>query len=178
MERIISYILLFLCISVNAQNVWQQDTVIAANGKSPEQIINCATQWAASSFAQFSPDISNDENSVNIILNIPFDIKNFSYAAGSGYLIGHIKIQAKDGRFKIEMYNFNHTSTSRSYAEWWSMGLILENTPEQWVDGAKWKQKREVYKRIIEALNKLKLSTFISAAEYIPSCTPKEEEDW
>ena len=178
MKRIIAYILLFFCISVNAQNVWQPDTVITAPGKTPEQIVNCATQWASSTFAQFSPIISNDGNSITITLTLPFKIKNMSYSAGSGFLGGQIRIQARDGRFKIGMSNFNHTSSNISYNDWWSMGLILESTPEQWVNGFKWKQKREVYKRILETLNKVKDSTFISAAEYIPSCTPIVEEDW
>lgn len=165
-------------LGCNAQNVWQQDTVISTPGKSKQQIINCAKQWATSSFAQFSPTIFNDENSITINLSLPFEIKNMSYAAGSGKLIGQIKIYAKDERFKIELSNFDHVSSNPRYTEWWSMGLILENTPEQWANGAKWKQKREVYKRILEALNTLKISTFNSAAEYIPACTPIEEEDW
>lgn len=58
------------------------------------------------------------------------------------------------------------------------MGLILEETPEQWAKGLKWKQKREVYKRVLEKLNKLKDASFKSAAEYIPNCTPKANDDW
>ncbi|MCH5346137.1 MAG: DUF4468 domain-containing protein [Muribaculaceae bacterium] len=179
MKKLISLLLFVLsCVSVNAQDVWQPDTVISAQDKTPEQILICSSQWAATTFAQLSPTISSDDNSVVILLNIPFKINNMTWAAGSGYITGQIKIQARDGRFKVTLSNFNHFSTSTQSPDWWSMGLILESTPEQYQKGLKWKQKREVYKRVLEDLNEFKEFVFTSAATQIPNCSPKEEEDW
>lgn len=168
-----------LCaFGIKAQNVWQPDSVIQAPNKTPEQIIACATQWASTYFAEFSPAITSDETSLTVMLNLPFSINNMTWAAGSGYITGQVKIQAREGRFKIALSNFNHSSTSRQYPDWWSMGLILESTPEQWVKGMKWKQKREVYKRVLEELTAFSKSVFTSAATTIPNCTPTVEEDW
>ena len=178
MRKLIFLILLIVSLGIRAQNVWEQDTVVNAPDKTPEQIVSCATQWAATNFAQFSPVISTEGNTVTIILDLPFNIKNLSYSAGSGYITGEIKIQTREGRFKITLSNFNHFSTNNSYADWWSMGLILDSTPQQWVKGMKWKQKREVYKRVLEKLNEFSESVFNSAANQIPNCVPKEEEDW
>lgn len=178
MKKIIVLLISLCAFVTNAQNVWQPDTVIQADGKSPDQIIACATQWASSNFAEFSPVISTSETSLTVMLNLPFSINNMTWAAGSGYITGQVKIQARDGRFKIVLSNFNHFSTNRQYSDWWSMGLILESIPEQWSKGMKWKQKREVYKRVLEKLNNFSQSVFDSAATYIKDCTPIMEEDW
>lgn len=178
MRKIFILLMVLCAFGIKAQNVWQPDSIIQAPDKTQEQIIACATQWAASNFAEFSPTITSDETSLTVMLNLPFKINNMTWAAGSGYITGQVKIQAREGRFKISLSNFNHFSTNKQYTDWWSMGLILESTPEQWIKGGKWKQKREVYKRVLEKLNSFSQSVFTSAATSIPSCTPVVEEDW
>lgn len=178
MKQKLFVLFLTLASFCQAQNVWSPDSVIQAPGKSAQEIAKCATQWASTAFAQFSPAISTTDDSVIINVVLPFNINNLSYAPGSGSITGAITVRARDGRFKIGFDQFNHTSSCIQSQDWWSMGLILEDIPEQWVKGWKWKQKREVYKRILEKLNQLADSIFESAGNNIPSCSPIIEKDW
>lgn len=179
MKKLLFLIFTVLAITSNAQNVWAPDSVIQCPGKSVNEIISCATNWALLHFAEDSPSITTNDNVITIELQkIPFEIKNLTWQAGSGYLTGFVNIEAKEGRFKIRLLNFNHFSSNRQYNDWWTMGLIADGIPEKYQKGAKWKQKREVYKRVLEFLNNLKEDSFKSAAEFVQNCNADEEEDW
>lgn len=174
---------LFICsfigavLCANAQNVWQPDSVIQCKGKSAQEITEIAYSWASSYFATLSPVVDKIDNQVIVAINMPFQINNPSWAAGSGMVSGVVKIVARDGRFKIRCENFSHVSSTPKYSDFWSMGTVLEECPEMYKKGMKWKQKREVYKRLLEKLNKFAEQLFIDASD-IENAVLVEEEDW
>lgn len=180
MKRLAFFILLMCsCFySMSAVELWQRDSVFQCPGKSAQEITMSAKAWANSYFAIVSPIVSAHDNVVFVYLDMmKFSISNWHWAAGSGYLSGMVRIIAREGRYKVVLSNFNHISADPDYSNWWSMGTILEDIPEEWKHGWKWKQKREVYKRVLEKLNSLANSTFKDASEIITRKT-KVEDDW
>lgn len=180
MKRLAFFILLMCsCFySMSAAELWQRDSVFQCPGKSAQEITMTAQAWADSYFAIASLTVIVKENVVTVYLNmIPFKISNLNWAAGSGYLSGMVQIIAREGRYKVVISHFNHISSNTEYNDWWSMGTILEDIPEEWKHGWKWKQKREVYKRVLEKLNSLANSTFKDASEIITR-RAKIEDDW
>lgn len=174
-------VLLSMSANVSAQALWSAEKVIQVPGKTADEIAACAENWLAVELAQLGAEVTRVGDEVIAPLIIDFKINNITYSAGSGLLTGKVTIKCRDGRCKIIMDDFRHASTNPQYSDWWSMGTILQETPEAWQKGLKWKQKREVYKRVLEYLEKNSGQLFVNAESGIPACSAAKSssnDDW
>ncbi len=183
MKNIFLIGILSLCFSnlAIAQEPIVRDSVIQMQGMNPTQIYDGVKKWFVVSCVDARDVIQIDDPANGSIVGklfFPFEIKNMTYAAGTGFVSVVVDIKIRDGRFKIKMSDFNHTSTHPTYSEWWSMGFVREEVPEEWKKGMKWKQKREVYERLLPTIEEYIKNKFTSLSDYLKTYTPSEEEDW
>lgn len=183
MKKIFLIGILSLCFSnfAFAQEPIVRDSVIQMQGMNPTQIYDGLKKWFVVSCVDARDIIQIDDPANGSIVGkffFPFEIKNMTYAAGTGFVSVVVDIKIRDGRFKIKMSDFNHTSTHPSFSEWWSMGFVREEVPEEWKKGMKWKQKREVYERLLPAIEQYVQQKFVSLSDYLKTYTPSEDEEW
>ena len=183
MKKILLLLVVCLCASaVKAQNAYERDTVIQVPNLNTTQIYEGLRNWFITSFKKDSRDIIqiDDPQNGSIIakLHYPFVIKHITWAGGSGVVEFVLDLKIRDGRFKIKLRDFFHTSTSDIGASSWSMGLIKEALPQEWEKGWKFKQQREVYKRLLPDIDTYSTVIISGIDAYMQSYKPSDEEDW
>jgi len=183
MKKIILFLIFAICLcNAKAQKAYERDTVIQVPGKSIEQIYEGLRTWFISSFEKDSRDIIQVDDPANgsIVtkLHFPFVIKHLTWAGGSGYVTCMLDLKIREGRYKIKLYDFIHTSTNNPNVTNWNVGLVTEELPKEWEKGMKYKQEREVYKRLFPKVTTFADAIILSIDAYMKSFTPSEEEDW
>ncbi len=106
------------------------EKVIKVDSIQKQFIYNGIKEWIGMNFVSSKNVIEVDDKDVGIIIInalTDYSMGKLRYLAYEGYLRYTIKLQIKDGRFKIEITNFTHqVNNSPSY---WSIG-ILSNSEE------------------------------------------------
>lgn len=145
MKKVLWLMLFCISVSLSAQETSEEELsftkVVQADNKSKSELYPIIKTWVASSFKSARDVIQlDDENNGILVCRGSFDYKcpggiNYMYIAG--YVTYTLKIQVKDGRYKVDMSKFSHYSTSTKYTEEWCMGLIT--TREKYRDKALYK---------------------------------------
>lgn len=167
---------LLIAAMVQAQDPVACSEVIQMEGLSQREIYNTAKNWLITSFKSAKDVIQMDDVEGGLIIgkgSTDYKNKSITYAASSGYISFVIKIQARDGRFKITVSDYRHTSTHSQYGDFWSMGLITD----QPFDG-KGKQGLKVYEDVYPKSITHCSYMIESIKKFFESNAIKEEDDW
>lgn len=121
-------------LAIMALNSYSQEEaikfseVVNEEGKTVQELYPIIKAWIASSFKSANDVIQMDDPNNGIIICkcvfkyiYPGGIK---YANMDGYVTYTLKLQVRDGRYKINIEDFLHRSGAVQFTEHWSMGLI------------------------------------------------------
>lgn len=175
MKKLLLMLMLTLSFGASAQVKYEVDTVLQAPGKSKQQIYNALKVWLAD-WMRDSKDVSRIEDENNGILMgkcaVPFDVKGVQVRYLSGLINFSIRIDVREGRYKVRMYNWWHEAFKSKY---WSVYEIYTTVP----DGLKW-NPRTVYRMFLPKFfpfaEELKRRTFSTMQEWITNETT--DDDW
>lgn len=131
MRKLLFLIIAFFTIGAFAQgNPIKFDKVIQAEGKNVSVLYPTIRAWVATTFnsAQDVLQMDDAQNGIIICKGV------FDYRAPGGvtfrYIDGWVhytlKIQVRDGRYKVTMSNFTHEASSLEWKSTWSFGLITD----------------------------------------------------
>ena len=132
MRKLLFLIIAFFTIGAFAQgNPIKFDKVIQAEGKNVSVLYPTIRAWVATTFNSAQDVLQMDDAQNGIIICKG----NFSYRAPEGmnyrYADGIInftlKVQVRDGRYKVTMSDFIHKSTNINGKKFWSAGLITDS---------------------------------------------------
>lgn len=184
MKKILLMAIFALTITtISAQEMFKRDSVIQAQHLTADQIFDGVKNSFVSLFKHANDVIQiEDKEKGNIVgkFTFPLKIGNMTFGEGSGQVAAVIDVKIREGRFKVTLRDFIHTSNSRQYSDWWSMGVVRDTIPEEWQKGGKWAQKRGVYKSLLPACEEYSNTVINFLSESIQSYNPasEAEEEW
>lgn len=178
-------LLLFVALfqlPVLANDMFQADTIIRVDNLDSAHIYDGLKKWFITNAKYDSRYIIEQDERENRHLvgrmNFKYVNNSLTYNAGTGHISVVIDIMARDGRFKIKLTDFSHTSHHPQFAHQWSVGTVTDSIPEEWAKGWKKKQIRETYKKVRERCDEIKTQLLSDLAEYCKEFKPIDEEDW
>lgn len=179
MKRTLFFLLIFLApLPTWCQEKLKIDTIIQAPSINQQTIYNASREWFVDNMKSSKHVIQLDNPTEGIIIakyNIEFPVNHFVWHPLSGYINITIKIQAKDGRYRIQMYDFIHEAGPKS-GESWNVGMIYTEKPE-FIKGSKAKVYNEMQKRALPLIKLETESTIKSIQEKINSYK-SDNDDW
>lgn len=111
MKKILVVCMLFLAVSIQAQDPLSFEKVIQVDSIKKDAIYNGLKEWVGMNFksAKNVIEIDDKEAGILIIKSVTdYSIKNLQLSCYEGYHHFTIKFQVKDGRFKASVTNFRH----------------------------------------------------------------------
>lgn len=107
----------------------QCDSVIQAKDKTAEQIYTTVKAWVATSFNSANDVIQMDDPDNGILIckgNFKYDAPGgIMYEPMDGWVSYTLKIQVREGRYKVTMGSFEHEAKPNTGYNW-SLGLITD----------------------------------------------------
>lgn len=103
--------------------------VLQIDNQSEEKVYNAAKMFVVDNFVS-SNDVLQLDDSYNhiVVVKSRFNFVNQKTGAGFSFMDGFIrftlKIEIREGRYRVSVYDFIHQSTSLKYNDFWSLGLI------------------------------------------------------
>ena len=124
-------VLLVSMMASKAQEPLSFDFVIAKDGVTAEQIYTQLIDWIATDFKSVDGDFYRDKEERIITKDVVFSFstKKLTMICYDGKISYKLKFQCRDGRFKMELTNFNH-SVNPGNNQGCALGLILAEAPE------------------------------------------------
>lgn len=181
-KMLLIFIMLITAMLSYANEPLARDSVIQASGLTAQQIYDSLKKWFVANAKYDSRYIIEHDDAANKHLvgkmNFRYQAKHINYAPGSGHISVVIEIMARDGRFKIRMTNFCHTSEHPKFANNWSVGTVTSKIPEEWATGWKNTLMRGTYERVFKRCQEFSNQLLQDIAEYAKDFKPIEEEDW
>lgn len=129
-------ILVFICalsftvcaIAQEQGKALEFNEVVQQEGKQGKELYPIIKAWVATTFVNSQKVIQMDdpENGVIICKGV-FDYRapgGFIYRYIDGFVNFTLKVQVRDGRYKVTLSDFNHKSSDSRYGNTWSFGLI------------------------------------------------------
>ncbi len=131
MKRVLFLLLALISLNVMAQEKpIQCDSVIQAEGKNVSVLYPQIRAWAAMTFNSAQDVIQmEDANNGILICKGAFSYRapgGMTYRCIDGAVNYSLKIQIRDGRYKVTMSGFTHESFDPSWKSTWSFGLITD----------------------------------------------------
>lgn len=131
MKRVLFLIMAFVSLNVMAQGrPIQCDSVIQAEGKDVSVLFTRIRAWAAMTYNSAQDVIQmEDSNNGILICKGAFSYRapgGFTYRCIDGLVYYSLKIQIRDGRYKVTMSGFSHKSTDPEYGSRWCLGEITD----------------------------------------------------
>ena len=141
MKKVLVLCMLFLAVSIQAQEPLSFEKVIQADSIKKDAIYNGLKEWVGMSFKSAKNVIEMDDKEAGILLLRPvsdYKMKGLTYLGFEGYLKYTIKLNIKDGRFKVVITNFEHSVLPGNCKDC-NLGLITtdEEYPYKYSFGAK-----------------------------------------
>lgn len=138
-------LVLISSVSVIGQDrPFQCDTVIQAKGKSVAEIYASVKVWVATVFNSANDVIQMDDAQNGIMIcKGRFHYKapgGVNLRSMSGYVDYTMKVQVREGRYKVTIGDFIHQSTSTQFTSSWSFGLIYDR--EEYTGGGDRRKKK------------------------------------
>lgn len=168
-------------IEIIAQNGYEQEKVIQAQGKSVESIYKALKTWFVENAKYDSRNIIQIDNPDEGVLmgksNIGISFTGMATLAMSGNISFIIDIKIKEGRFKVHFYQFSHQRGNLSHAASWDQGTVYMEMPEKIPSGKTWAFKT-FHKKAIPLLNEWCNNAFNEMEQKVKNYTDKENEDW
>ena len=177
MRKLLLMLMLALSFGAAAQVKYEVDTVLQAPGKSKQQIYDALKVWLAD-WMRDSKDVSRIEDEDNGILMgkcaVPFNVKGVQLKYLSGLVHLSIRIDIREGRYKVRMYNWWHESFTKEYAAW-SIGEIYTTVPDGLKYRFTWSYKKFLPK-FFPFAKEVEQRTFSTMQEWIANETT--DDDW
>ena len=131
MKKIIFLMLMFVSVNVMAQgNPLQCDSVIQVKDKNATTLYPMLKAWAAVTYNSANAVIQMDDPQNGILIcKGAFKYAapgGMSYRCIDGWVNYTLKIQVRDGRYKVTMGDFNHETSDLEWKKTWSFGLITD----------------------------------------------------
>lgn len=170
--------------SAFAQEPLSYSEVIQQEGKSSSEIYKNVKRWFANTFRSAQDVIQYDGagEEVSGKAAINYEEKNLTYAAASGLVYYNIDVKVKEGRLRIVIDNFIHTSTHPTWGKQWSIGLIYKNKPsddelKSIVHGLSKKQYRGVDERV-RPICLQEISSLVASIKNFMAQQQQEDDNW
>lgn len=128
------FLFLFTTLCVNLFSFSQEpkplaySKVIQADGMSKDVIYGTLLEWIQSNYHGVSNDSQLSDKDAGYIMKdaaIPYVKKSF-YKCYGGFIYYKMKFQVKDGRFKVDLFNFTHHTTMTNCSFPAEMGIITD----------------------------------------------------
>lgn len=122
------------------------DTVIHVADLPATQIYSNLKTWFANNMRSSNNVIQLDDTANNHIIgkaNIKFKVNSLTWSSLTGVIRFTIDVAARDGRFRVKIYDFNH----ESFMDGWTEGAIYVGGPNPNIKGLRKKQNSEMQKR-------------------------------
>lgn len=179
-------VLVLTCLQTRAQEPLKHSEVISAEGKSAKQLYKDVKKWFALTFVSAQDVIQYDDgdNEITGKAVIPYECKNMTWAASSGFIRYTVIVQTKDGRLRITFENFIHQSTHPTWGEKWSNGVVLKTPPTDdelkaiGHGGLKKKQYRAIDERVRPLVLDQIATLVASLTTFVNQSSKEEEDDW
>lgn len=185
MKKICLLLLSLIVISgVKAEEYGQPltvDEVIQAPGKTASEIYTSVKVWFANAMRSAQHVIQYDDAATAHIIgkaNMEFNVKGTYYML-SGHIDFTIDVQARNGRFRVRMYDFMHEANPNKYGDAWDEGRVYINGPSPEARPMHGRQNAQMQKRALEMLLPnidTMLNTLEAAANGV-SANPADD-DW
>lgn len=111
MRKLLLVLLLSLPVVLSAQERLSFDKVINTEGVDKQSLYVGVKEWFGMNFKSAKSVIEVDDKDAALIIgnsNVEYGKSNILYACYTGWLKFSIKIQCRDGRFRVELTNFVH----------------------------------------------------------------------
>ena len=110
-----------------AQKPLSYDYVIQKEGTTADQIYTALVDWIATNFKAVDGDFYRDKEEKMITKDVMFEFSTgrITLSCYDGNITYKLKFQCRDGRFKMELTNFNHTVKAKNSSSC-ILGLIMD----------------------------------------------------
>lgn len=170
MKRVLLLFALLATMLVgHAQEPLSYEFVINKEGVSADQIYTQLVDWIATNFKAVDGDFYRDKEEKMITKDVMFDFTTgkLTLLCYDGRITYKLKFQCRDGRFKVQLTNFNHTNNPGNSSTC-VLGLIMDQ-PQRLHNGGydekAWQKVKEAadaeaasLQRRLEALNMSKVN--------------------
>lgn len=158
------------------------DEVIQAPGKTVSEIYTSVKVWFANAMRSAQHVIQYDDAATAHIIgkvSVPFEVGGMTWYMLSGHIDFTIDVQARDGRFRVRMYDFMHEANPNKYGDAWDEGRVYINGPSAEVRPRHQRQNNEMQKRAAELLLPMidTMLNTLEAAANGASANPADD-DW
>lgn len=186
MKKICLLLLSLIVISgVKAEEYGQPltvDEVIQAPGKTTSEIYTSVKVWFANAMRSAQHVIQYDDAATAHIIgkvSVPFEVGGMTWYMLSGHIDFTIDVQARDGRFRVRMYDFMHEANPNKYGDAWDEGRVYINGPSAEVRPRHQRQNSEMQKRAADLLLPIidTMLNTLEAAANGASANPADD-DW
>ncbi len=175
--------LLLLLAMVVAFSAYSQDRplsfseVIPVEGKTQAEIYGGLREWVATSYVNAKAVTQmEDAQSATIILKALFPFKKGGfYIAYTGQVDYMIKLQAKDGRFRVEMSQMSHSVKPGNHA---GSALGLLTTAEEYGKGGLSKGAHNKIWKQLKEKSKEQFDELTASLKQLKSFNASVEEEW
>lgn len=180
-------IILLFVITFVSLNVYSKDSkpltfseVITVEGVPKEAIYSTIMDWIATNYRNVDNDSQLSDKDAGLIVKqaaFVYEKKGLSYKCYSGYVYYKLKIQIREGRFKVELTSFVH-EVNPGNAQSCRLGTITDD--ENYTKGGMQKRyNNEVWHDIKEEAALQAEDTFETLSNLdFDTFNPDEEEDW
>lgn len=178
MKKIILLLTLFVSMMAAAQDKpLTFSEVIQVEGKSQAEIYGGLREWVATTYVNGKAVTQmEDASSGTIILKALFPFKKGGiYSAYEGDVNYTLKLQAKDGRFRVEMSGITHENKPGRAADC-SLGLIT-TAEKSGKGGINKGSHNKIWKEIKEKTAE-NFAELVASLKNITNFTAETEEDW
>ena len=153
------------------------DTVMQAPNLNAEQIYNKAKIWFANNMRSANNVIQLDDAENHHIIgkaNFDFKVNNMTWHALTGIIRFTIEIAARDGRYRLKVYDVKH----EAFKDGWTEGPVYVNGPNPNVKGLRKKQNSEMQKRAVEVCIKNLAAMLVNLQETMAGNSSVTDEEW
>jgi len=166
---------LFCAFSYGQDNI-KFDSVIQADGKSLQQIIDASSTWVALNFKSANDVVQKKDKEAGLLIvkgNFQYTTENTLYSCYNGNINFTIIVTAREGRFKVELSDFEHNAVVNKSC---SLG-ILTIAKERQSKGMGKNAKNEVWNDMKNESGELANNIFFSLKESVNQ-ENNSSDDW
>ncbi len=179
MKKLISFfVLMIAAFTMTAQDKpLCYSEVIQVEGKNQSEIFGGLREWVATTFVSGKAVTQLEDSSTGTIILkalFPFN-KGGIYKAYEGHVNFMLKLQVKDGRYRVEMSSISHENKPGHAADC-SLGLIT--TAEKCSNGGINKGAHTKIWKEIKEKSKEQFDELVRSLKGITSFDAESEEDW
>lgn len=153
------------------------DTVIQVKDVSATQIYTSLRTWFADYMRSANSVIQLEDATNNHLIgkcNFDFTVNNITWKSLTGVIRVTIDVAARDGRFRVKIYDFQH----EAFMNGWSEGIVYTGGPNPNISGIRKKQNSEMQKRA-EPICKVNIAAILaSMQEAVAAPSSAADDEW